>query len=125
MKINLLFVAAVALASAASCGSPQAVNNSIPKAGTAVSSSPSPQPTVFRPNDGDYDGKGVVTKINLRLGSVELDHEDIKDMMPAMKMEFYVSEKKKLDGLKVGDKVDFVVRYKDHTETIIDIKKSK
>ncbi|MEP6704419.1 MAG: copper-binding protein [Acidobacteriota bacterium] len=125
MKIKLILIAALTSAAAASCGSPQAVNNSAPKPGTAVSSAPSPVPTAVTPKDGDYDGKGVVTKINLKLGSVELDHEEIKDMMPAMRMEFYVTDKKLLDGLKVGDKADFVVRYKGHSETIVDIKKAQ
>lgn len=129
MKIKLLLFAILVTAS---CGSPSATNNAgAPQAGTAITSSPSPIatpspiPTGMTPKDGDYNGKGVVTKINLELGSVELDHEDIKDMMPAMKMEFYVTDKKQLDGLKVGDKVEFVLRYKAHTETIIDIKKAK
>jgi len=80
---------------------------------------------VVIPENGDYPGKGIVTKINLELGSVGLDHEEIKGVMPAMQMEFYVSDKKLLDGLKVGDKVDFVLRYKDSTETIVNIKKAQ
>ena len=131
MKINLVLVAALAIASL-SCGSPSANNNATAqKAGTALTSSPSPAttptaaPTSVTPKNGDYNGKGVVTKIDLNLGSVGLDHEEIKDVMPAMQMEFYVTDKKMLDGLKVGDTVDFVFRYKDHTETISDIKKAK
>jgi Cu/Ag efflux protein CusF len=125
MKINFVFVAVCALAGV-SCSSPSVTNNgAAPQAGTALTSSPSPVPTTMTPKNGDYDGKGVVTKINLELGSVEMDHEDIPGVMPPMRMEFYVTDKKTLDGLKVGDKVDFVLRYKDHTETIVDIKKSK
>ena len=45
--------------------------------------------------------------------------------MPPMIMEFFVSEKKMLDGLKVGDKVDFVLRYKHPGETIVKITKAK
>ena len=61
----------------------------------------------------------------MELGSVEVNHEDIKDLMPAMTMEFFVSDKKMLDGLKVGDRVDFVIRYKDRNETITKITKSQ
>lgn len=43
-----------------------------------------------------FNGKGIVTKINLELGSVELDHEAIEGSMPAMLMEFYVKEKASL-----------------------------
>ncbi len=127
MKIKLLVIVAFASAALASCGSPQAVNNSVPKAGTAVSSAPDPSPikTPVIPKDGDYNAKGVVTKLNLNAGSVELDHEDIPGVMPPMRMEFLVAEKKILDGLKVGDKVDFVLRYKHPTETVVKISKAK
>ena len=80
-------------------------------------------PTPLIPKDGNYDGKGTVTKINNELGSVEVNHQDIKDLMPAMQMEFYVKDKALLKGLAVGDKVDFVVEYKHPTEIISAIKK--
>ncbi|MEP6903811.1 MAG: copper-binding protein [Actinomycetota bacterium] len=91
----------------------------IKPAQTAVS----PVPTASIPKDGNYAGKGVVTKINNEIGSVELNHEDIKDLMPAMQMEFYVKDKALLKGLAVGDKVDFVIEYKHPTEIISGIKK--
>jgi Cu/Ag efflux protein CusF len=129
MKIKLLLLA---VALSAACSSPSATNNaSAPQAGTALKSSPSPLvsptpvPTTATPKNGDYNAKGTVTKINLEAGSVELDHEDIPGLMPPMIMEFFVSDKKLLEGLKVGDKIDFVIRYKDHTEKIVDIKKPK
>jgi Cu/Ag efflux protein CusF len=129
MKIKLLLITALL---SVSCSSPSATNNAAaPQAGTALKSSPSPVvsptpvPTTATPENGDYNGKGIVTKINLELGSVELNHEDIPGLMPPMIMEFYVTDKKLLDGLTVGDKVDFVIRYKDHTEKIVDIKRSK
>ncbi len=129
MKIKLLFIAAFGSALGTSCGSPQALNSSVPKAGTAVSSAPSPStspvPTPVVPADGDYDGKGVVTKIDLDLGSVGIDHEEIKGVMPPMSMEFYVSDKKILDGVSVGDKIEFVLRHRTPTETIVKIKKAK
>ncbi|HUR98054.1 MAG TPA: copper-binding protein [Pyrinomonadaceae bacterium] len=122
----IVFITSLA-AALSGCGNQQAGNNATaPRSspvlsGTAVS--PSPVATAVSAKNGDYPGKGVVTKIDLELGSVELNHEAIKDVMPAMQMEFFVTDKKLLDGLKVGDKVDFVLRYKDHTETISNIKK--
>ena len=77
------------------------------------------------PKNGTYNGKGKVTKINLELVSVELDHEEIKDLMPRMIMEFFVSEKGELEKLKIGDQVDFVLEYKDGQENIIRIEKTK
>jgi Cu/Ag efflux protein CusF len=85
----------------------------------------SPQPMPSIPKDGDYPGKGVVTKIDEKLGSVELNHEDIPGLMPPMIMEFYVKDKALLKDLKVGDKVDFTVEYKHPTEVISSIKKAQ
>ncbi len=86
--------------------------------------SKSPSPTSPPPiKNGDYPAKGKITKINTELKSVELDHEDIPGVMPKMIMEFYVIEPAKIDALKVGDNVDFTLRYKDHTETIVAITK--
>ncbi len=75
--------------------------------------------------NGDYPGKGKITRINTELGSVEMNHEEIVGVMPAMLMEFYVSDKNMLDGLKAGDTVDFSLRYKDRSETIVAISKTK
>jgi Cu/Ag efflux protein CusF len=72
-----------------------------------------------------FDGEGVITKINLELVSVELDHEEIKGLMPKMTMEFYVKEKSELERLKVGDKVDFVLEVDAGAEQIISIEKAK
>ncbi len=77
------------------------------------------------PKDGNYDGKGTVTKINNEGGSVEINHEEMKDLMPAMQMEFFVKDKVLLKGLAVGDKVDFVVEYKHPTEIIVSLKKAQ
>jgi len=53
-----------------------------------------------------------------------MDHEDIAGLMPAMRMEFYVSDKALLNGLTVGDAVDFTILYKGGTETITKIGKA-
>jgi len=127
MKIKLLTVLVFSAAISFACTQGPTANTAKPGAtsNASASASPTPVPTSTVPKNGDYDGKGVVTKVDLGLGSVEMDHEEIKNVMPPMRMEFYVSDKKMLDGLKVGDKVDFVLRYKDHTETIVQIKKAQ
>jgi Cu(I)/Ag(I) efflux system periplasmic protein CusF len=84
---------------------------------------PTPARTPFVPKNGDYQGRGKVTRIELKGGSVELDHEEIPDAMPAMKMEFFVSDKAMLNGLKLGDEVDFTLRYNNGQETIVAISK--
>lgn len=43
--------------------------------------------------------------------------------MPAMRMEFYVKERSLLDGIKVGDVVEFTIEEKGTSETISEIKK--
>ena len=128
MKSKLIVFIAFMPVILSGCGSRPSTENVAtakpsPAASSSAAATPAPSPSV--PKNGDYNGKGVVTKINLELGSVELDHEEVKGAMPAMKMEFYVTDKKMLDGLKVGDNVDFVLRYKDYTETIANIKKAQ
>lgn len=90
-----------------------------------ISATPKPAATQAQIENGDYPGKGKITKIDTENGSVEMNHEEIVGVMPAMLMEFYVSDKKMLDGLKVGDEIDFTLRYKDRTETVVAISKAK
>src|SRR4051812_38688479 len=77
---------------------------------TAQTALPVTAPSI--PKDGNYEAKGTVTKINNEGGSIEINHEEIKDLMPAMQMEFFVKDKSLLKGLAVGDRVDFVLEYK-------------
>ena len=94
-------------------------------AAPTVSPSASVAATPDKSKARTFSGKGVVTKINLELVSVEVDHEEIKGLMPPMKMEFYVKEKRELEALKLGDKVDFVLEDNAGQEVIISIKKGK
>ena len=142
MKIKFIFAFALFSIALAACqqGAAPPAPNQVLKPTTNVSSGntpnalPSAAPnnsTNAAPTASDktkiktYDGKGVVTKINLELVSVELDHEEIKGLMPKMTMEFYVKEKAQLERLKVGDTVDFVLEDNAGAEQIINIKKSK
>ena len=56
-----------------------------------------------------YPGTGIVKILNLKEGWVEIEHEEIKDLMPAMEMEFWVRDLSIMNGVRVGDKVNFVV----------------
>jgi Cu/Ag efflux protein CusF len=117
MKFSILFVF-ILLISACQQSTSEVKNQ-------AVKPSATPSPTAFVPQNKTYNGKGVVTKINLELVSVEVNHEKIEGLMDAMVMEFFVTKKAELEKLKVGDKVDFVIEYKDGQEKIISIQKAK
>jgi Cu(I)/Ag(I) efflux system protein CusF len=54
-----------------------------------------------------YHSEGKVISLNPNRPSIEIDHQEIKDLMPAMTMEFYVKDKSLLDGLKAGDQIEF------------------
>jgi Cu/Ag efflux protein CusF len=55
---------------------------------------------------------------------VEVDHEPIEGMMPhRMVMEFYVTSKKELEALKVGDKVSFTLEESNKSPKITKISK--
>ncbi|MEO7506800.1 MAG: copper-binding protein [Pyrinomonadaceae bacterium] len=89
-------------------------------AAPAAKLAPPPMPTAtpFVPVTKHYNGVGVVTKIDNDLGTVGLDHEEIKGLMPAMSMEYYVKEKSMLKAVKVGQKVDFTVEDVSANESI-------
>lgn len=71
---------------------------------TARESSPVPAPSV-----SIYQSTGTVISINPKFPSVELQHEEIIGLMPAMNMEFYVKDASLLTGLKAGDKIRFTM----------------
>ena len=82
-----------------------------------VGPTPTPQPVSqinppgFPPAvlDKPYPGTGIVRILNQKEGWVEIEHEEIKDLMPAMIMEFWVRDPTIMKRVRVGDKVDFVV----------------
>ena len=54
-------------------------------------------------------GQGTVTGVDAAKGEITLDHGDIPGVMMAMTMTFPVSDKKILDGVAPGAKVEFDV----------------
>ncbi len=97
--------------------------------------SPTPKPTAtltVAPNDNsvskskykNYTVRGVVKKIDAANNSIIIDHEDIADYMVAMEMPFPVVNRKILDGIKVGDKITFVLETGVGVERIISIRKN-
>ena len=82
------------------------------------------RPPVRRAAGKSYDGVGVVRLINFEEGWLEIDHEEIKGLMPAMQMEWYVTNREMLKTVQVGDKVNFVVNDDNGTEVITELKKA-
>ena len=68
--------------------------------------------------------QGEVRKVDLDKGLVVLRHGDIPNLaMPAMTMGFDVADKKMLDGLKVGDKVQFQAEMVKGKATVTELKR--
>ena len=55
--------------------------------------------------NGVYDIRGAVVALDSAKKTVELDHEEIPGVMPAMSMEYSVVDPKVLQGLNLGDSV--------------------
>jgi Cu/Ag efflux protein CusF len=56
-----------------------------------------------------YRATGVVKGLDSNLPIVEIDHEEIKGLMPAMQMQFHVKDKSLLEAIRVGDRIEFTV----------------
>jgi Cu/Ag efflux protein CusF len=56
-----------------------------------------------------YKGVGVVKHIDPKGPAIEIDHGDIEGLMPAMQMEFPVTDASLLNGIAVNDRIDFTI----------------
>ena len=54
---------------------------------------------------------------------MQINHEDIKDLMPAMNMPFEVKDKSLLDQIAPGDHVSFALRNMPYGLIVVEIKK--
>src|SRR5690242_12500017 len=70
-----------------------------------------------------YPGVGTVKAINPKAPSIEIDHGDIEGLMPAMQMEFEVSDASLLNGLQVNDHIDFTIEDRTGIMKVTAIKK--
>ena len=75
--------------------------------------------------EGTHRGVGVIESIDKEIGQVQIDHEEIKDFMPAMNMPFEVKDKSILDAVAPGDRVEFLLRADESGMVVIAIKKRK
>src|SRR5215216_3884758 len=98
---NLLIVACMALMLIAACGN-QPVNHQ--------SSTPTPSGPAAAVQSNSYQGVGIVKGLNPKRPGIEIDHEEIVGLMPAMQMEFPVTDVGLLNGLAVNDRIDFTIQ---------------
>ena len=54
-------------------------------------------------------GVGIIESFDQERATIQIDHEEIKDLMPPMNMPFAVKDKTLLDTVNPGDKIDFWV----------------
>ena len=101
LPIVFLFAITVSLAA---CGRNEAVKVESPKSTNSL------VPADKAPKVETYHGTGTVVSTNPKFPSVELDHQEIVGLMPAMTMEFYVKDVSMLTDLKRGDKVEFTIQ---------------
>ena len=70
-----------------------------------------------------YHGVGVVKSIDTKRPAIEIDHGDIEGLMPAMQMEFPVTDASLLNGIAVNDRIDFTIEAAKGEMKVIAIKK--
>jgi Cu/Ag efflux protein CusF len=73
------------------------------------SNNPTPSGAAAAVQTTSYQGEGVVKGLNPKQPAIEIDHGEIVGLMPAMQMEFPVTETALLNGLAVNDRIDFTV----------------
>jgi Cu/Ag efflux protein CusF len=90
-----------ALSLLSACGAPPTNKQSVP--------TPSGPAAAVQTNS--YQGVGVVKALypNPKAPAIEIDHGDIDGLMPAMQMEFPVTDPNLLKGIAVNDRVDFTI----------------
>ena len=70
-----------------------------------------------------HKGYGVVKALNPQAPSIEINHGEIEGLMPAMQMEFPVTDANLLNGLAVNDPIDFTVENAPEGMKVVAIKK--
>jgi Cu/Ag efflux protein CusF len=99
----------------AGCGAPP----------TNKQSAPTPSGPAAAVQTNSYSGVGVVKALypNAKAPAIEIDHGDIEGLMPAMQMEFPVTDPNLLNGISVNDRVDFTIQTAAGTMKVSAIKK--
>ena len=88
-----------------------------------TSSTPTPSGPAAAVQTTQYKGEGVVKALNPKAPSIEIDHGDLGALMPAMQMEFPVTDANLLNGLAVNDRIEFTVENAPEGMKVVAIKK--
>jgi len=70
---------------------------------------PPPSGPAAAVHSNSYQGIGTVKSLNPKAPAIEIDHGDIEGLMPAMQMEFPVTDASLLNGIAINDRIDFTV----------------
>src|SRR5690349_19971070 len=111
-RVIIVFATLIVLSA---CGAPP----------TNKQSAPTPTGPAAAVQTNSYHGEGVVKHVftNPKAPAIEIDHGDIDGLMPAMQMEFPVTDPHLLDGVAVNDRIDFTVQNNAGEMKVIAIKK--
>lgn len=92
---------------------------------TNKQSAPTPAGPAAAVQTNSYQGVGVVKHVypNPKAPAIEIDHGDIDGLMPAMQMEFPVTDPRILNGIAVNDRIDFTIEAAAGQMKVIAIKK--
>ena|SRR5215217_2288000 len=96
-----------------------------PKPANKQTTSPTPSGPAAAVQTNTYHGAGVVKAVftNPKAPAIEIDHGDIDGLMPAMQMEFPVTDPKLLNGIAVNDQIDFTIEAAAGQMKVSEIKK--
>lgn len=115
--MSKLTIACLALTLLTACGGT--------KAPATQPGAPSPSGPAAAVQSNSYQGVGVVKSLNPKAPAIEIDHEDIEGLMPAMQMEFPVTDAKLLNGIAINDRIDFTIENKAGEMRVTAIKKKE
>jgi Cu(I)/Ag(I) efflux system periplasmic protein CusF len=100
LNIARLVLASLVLVSIISCNNKLATRKT--SSGEASGPAAATQTTT-------HQATGTVKALDLKGPTIDIDHGDIEGLMPAMEMEFSVSNAALLNGISVGDRIEFQV----------------
>lgn len=83
--------------------------NKQPAHNNVATPSPSPVGPAAAVQTHTYQAVGIVKSLNPKRPGIEIAHEDVEGLMPAMQMEFPVTDGSLLDGLAVNDRIEFTI----------------